>query len=34
MYTELYGFKTAYAKADHRFDGGFTYLINNDFYVA
>ena len=31
MYTELYGFKTAYTKADHRFDGGFTYLINNDF---
>jgi hypothetical protein len=31
MYTELYGFKTAYTKADHRFDGGFTYLINDDF---
>jgi hypothetical protein len=31
MYTELYGFKTAYQQADHRCDGGFTYLINNDF---
>ena len=29
-YTELYGFIPAYGKADHRFDGGFTYLINNN----
>ncbi|MEN9369660.1 MAG: hypothetical protein RI952_525 [Bacteroidota bacterium] len=31
LYTELYGFKTAYMRADHRFDGGFTYLVNDDF---
>ena len=31
MYTELYGFKTAYMPADHRFDGGFTYLVNSNF---
>lgn len=31
LYTELYGFKTAYTPADHRFDGGFTYLFNNNF---
>lgn len=29
-YTELYGFVPAQNNADHRFDGGFTYLINDD----
>jgi hypothetical protein len=29
-YTELYGFISNYGKPDHRFDGGFTWLINND----
>jgi hypothetical protein len=29
-YTELYGFIQAEKKADHRFDCGLTYLINND----
>ncbi len=29
-YTELYGFIPAAKKADHRFDCGMTYLINND----
>jgi hypothetical protein len=33
FYTELYGFMPMGNKADHRFDGGFTYLINNDFIV-
>lgn len=32
-YAELYGFLSKYDKADHRFDGGFTYLINNDFII-
>lgn len=32
-YTELYGFIPGYNKADHRFDGGFTYLINNNFII-
>ena len=30
-YTELYGFLPVENKADHRFDCGLTYLINNDF---
>jgi hypothetical protein len=30
-YIELYGFLPAENKADHRFDCGLTYLINNDF---
>ena len=30
-YTELYGFIPTENKADHRFDCGLTYLINNDF---
>ena len=29
-YTELYGFIAAEKKADHRFDCGLTYLINNN----
>ena len=33
FYTELYGFIPTENKADHRFDGGFTYLINNDFII-
>lgn len=32
-YAELYGFVSNYCKPDHRFDGGFTYLIHNDFMV-
>ena len=32
-YTELYGFISAHNQADHRCDGGFTYLINNDVIV-
>lgn len=32
-YTELYGFISKHNLADHRFDGGFTYLINNDIIV-
>ena len=30
-YTELYGYLPAKNNADHRFDCGLTYLINNDF---
>ncbi len=33
FYTELYGFIPTENKADHRFDCGFTYLINNDFII-
>ncbi len=29
-YVEVYGFIPQKDKADHRFDGGFTYLVNND----
>ena len=32
-YTELYGFLSNQNVADHRFDGGFTYLINDDVIV-
>jgi hypothetical protein len=32
-YIELYGFAPQKQKADHRFDGGFTYLINNNVIV-
>ena len=32
-YTEFYGFIPAEKKAEHRFDCGLTYLINNDFMV-
>lgn len=28
-FTELYGFLNKYVKADHRFDAGFTYLLND-----
>ncbi|MEN9963104.1 MAG: hypothetical protein RL582_199 [Bacteroidota bacterium] len=31
FYAELYGFVQDYNAPDHRCDGGFTYLINNDF---
>jgi hypothetical protein len=31
FYAELYGFVQDYKAPDHRCDGGFTYLINNDF---
>ena len=30
MYTELYGFAPRASKAWHGFDGGFTYLVNNN----
>ena len=30
-YTELYGFLPNDSKPDHRFDCGFTYLVNNNF---
>jgi hypothetical protein len=30
MYVETYGFLTKHQPADHRLDGGFTYLITND----
>jgi hypothetical protein len=33
MYTELYGFMTKNDIADHRFDCGLTYLINNNFMI-
>jgi hypothetical protein len=33
MYVELYGFAPANSPADHRADGGFTYLVNNDFML-
>jgi hypothetical protein len=32
-YAELYGFISTQNEADHRFDGGFTYLIKNDMMV-
>lgn len=32
-YAELYGFVPNDNKADHRCDGGFTYLVHNDFMV-
>ena len=32
-YAELYGFIANNNNPDHRFDGGFTYLINNNFIV-
>ena len=32
-YGELYGFIPSDKQADHRFDCGFTYLVNNDFMV-
>lgn len=33
MFIETYGFVTEDAPADHRFDGGFTYLIGNNFQL-
>ena len=33
MYIELYGFTPQHSKAEHRFDGGFTYLITNHLMV-
>jgi hypothetical protein len=33
MYVEAYGFAPADRPADHRADGGFTYLVNNDFML-
>lgn len=30
VYIELYGFISQFEKADHRYDGGFTYLLNDD----
>lgn len=33
FYAELYGFAKRSFLADHRFDGGFTYLVNNDFIL-
>ena len=32
-YAELFGFALEKDKANHNFDGGFTYLINNNFMV-
>jgi hypothetical protein len=32
-YSELYGFISSYKVADHRFDAGFTYLVNNDMII-
>ncbi len=32
-YAEIYGFALQDASADHRVDGGFTYLLNNNFIV-
>jgi hypothetical protein len=32
-YIELYGFLSQNEKANHNFDGGFTYLINNNFML-
>ncbi|HNP31819.1 MAG TPA: transporter [Flavobacterium sp.] len=32
-YAELFGFAPEQDKANHNFDGGFTYLINNNFMV-
>jgi hypothetical protein len=33
FYAELYGFAPVHENVDHRFDGGFTYLLNNDLIV-
>lgn len=33
MYAELYGFAPRASKAWHGFDGGFTYLVNNDIMI-
>jgi hypothetical protein len=33
MYAELYGFAPRSSKAWHGFDGGFTYLVNNDIMI-
>lgn len=33
FYAELFGFAPEKNKANHSFDGGFTYLINNNFMV-
>ncbi len=33
FYAELFGFAPEKDKANHNFDGGFTYLINNNFMV-
>ena len=30
FFIELYGFAPQQDKAEHRFDGGFTYLVTND----
>jgi hypothetical protein len=32
-YIELYGFISNYEKPDHRCDGGFTYLVTNNFMI-
>lgn len=32
-FAEFYGFLNQFQKADHRFDAGFTYLVNNDFQI-
>jgi hypothetical protein len=32
-YLELYGFTPQYQQADHRLDGGFTYLLNNNWLI-
>jgi hypothetical protein len=32
-YAEMFGFAPQYDKANHNLDGGFTYLINNNFMV-
>ncbi len=32
-YAEIYGFAPQIASADHRVDGGFTYLFNNNFIM-
>ncbi len=32
-YVEVFGFAPQYETANHSFDGGFTYLINNNFMV-
>jgi hypothetical protein len=32
-YMEAYGFLSNHSTADNRLDGGFTYLINNDFII-
>jgi hypothetical protein len=33
FYAELYGFAPQYAQADHRADGGFTYLVKNNILI-